>query len=217
MKIKKEKFKLVIFDLDGTIADSFEVCFRAINKIFKKRGWPVLTERAKKQAKELSAQELFNYFKIPKYKLIFSIRKIFNEMEDDYKQTKIFRGIKSILIKIKRRGIKIILLTSNNKKNVEIFFKKNNLEDFFQEIHYKSGIFSKHIIINKLIKKFKIEKSEVIMIGDEIRDIEAAKKSGIKMIAVSWGYNTQKALERHNPEYLVDKPKEIKEILIKNI
>jgi phosphoglycolate phosphatase len=216
MKREKEGFKLVIFDFDGTIADSFEACFNSIDKIFKKRGWPALTEKAKEQAKDLSAQELFDYFKIPKYKLVFAVRKIFNEMGKNGQQIGIFRGIKKTLKEIRKNKIKIILLTSNNKKNVEKIIQKNNLNDFFEEAYYKSGIFSKHIIVNKIIRKFKVKKSEVVMIGDEIRDVKAAKKSGIKIIAVTWGYNTGKSLKKHNPDYFVDEPNEINKILIKN-
>lgn len=215
MKGEKKEFKLVIFDFDGTIADSFEVCFGTIDNIFRKRGWPALSRKAKKQARELSAKELFDYFEIPKYKLVFLIRKIFDEMEKNYGEVNIFRGIKTTLEDIEKNNIKIALLTSNNKKSVEKFFKKYKLTDFFEEVHYRSGLFSKHLIINRIIKKFKLRKSEVIMIGDEIRDIEAAQKSEIKMIAVAWGYNTQEALKKHNPDYLITKPSQIKEILIK--
>jgi phosphoglycolate phosphatase-like HAD superfamily hydrolase len=49
---------------------------------------------------------------------------------------------------------------------------------------------------------------------DEVRDIEAAKKSGIKSIAVAWGYNTKDALIKENPDFLVNSPDELINIIV---
>lgn len=49
--------------------------------------------------------------------------------------------------------------------------------------------------------------------GDEIRDIEAAKKAGVGAVAVGWGYNILKILKEQNPDYLVRSPKELAKVL----
>ena len=54
--------------------------------------------------------------------------------------------------------------------------------------------------------------SNVLYVGDEVRDIEAAKKAGIRIAAVTWGYNSKKALEAYKPDYLVTKPEELLQI-----
>lgn len=54
---------------------------------------------------------------------------------------------------------------------------------------------------------------EVIYVGDETRDVEAAKKVGVKVIAVTWGINSEKILRKQNPDYLIVKPKELIEVL----
>ena len=51
--------------------------------------------------------------------------------------------------------------------------------------------------------------SEMIYIGDETRDIQAAKKAGIRSAAVTWGYNSRKALEAQSPDYLIHSPQEL--------
>ena len=59
----------------------------------------------------------------------------------------------------------------------------------------------------------KLDKSVVYFVGDEVRDIEAGKKVGINTIAVSWGYNTKAALDKENPDCLIDFPLELEKII----
>ena len=69
------------------------------------------------------------------------------------------------------------------------------------------------MVINKILKQKKIEKKDVFYVCDEVRDIAAAKKSGIKSIAVVWGYNSEEALQKEEPEFMIKTPQELNEIL----
>lgn len=211
---QKEKFKLVIFDFDGTIADSFDICFDGVNEIFEERGWKKVPKIEKEKARELSAKDVLKYFKVSNYQIAFIARKLFRIIERDFHKVKIFPGLKKILKNLRKQDFKVIILTSNIERNVEPFLKKEELKDLFDGYYYKSGIFSKDRIINKLVKKYKVKKRETVLIGDEIRDIRAGKKSRIKTMAVSWGFNSEKVLVKNNPNYIVNKPQEILEILI---
>ena len=211
---QKEKFKLIIFDFDGTIADSFNICFDGVNEIFEERGWKKVPKIQKEKARELSAKDVLKYFKVSNYQIAFIARKLFRIIERDFHKVKIFPELKKTLRALKKQDFKIVILTSNIKRNVEPFLEGEEIKDLFDDYYYKSGIFSKDRIINKLVKKYKVKKRETILIGDEIRDIKASKKSRIKMIAVTWGFNNKKVLAQNNPNYIVDKPQEILEILI---
>ena len=46
-------------------------------------------------------------------------------------------------------------------------------------------------------------------VGDEARDMEAARRAGVHSVGVTWGFNNRSALEKANPEKLVDKPKDL--------
>jgi phosphoglycolate phosphatase-like HAD superfamily hydrolase len=61
----------------------------------------------------------------------------------------------------------------------------------------------------------KLDPSKVFYIGDETRDIEAAKKAGIKSIAVTWGYNTKAILDNSNPDFLCESTDALKETIQK--
>lgn len=194
-KYEKNNFKLVIFDFDGTIADSFEICLDAINKALKERGQTEITKEERLMAKNLPAREVFRYFKVPGYKIPLVVKTILTEMSKNFIKVKIFLGMKSVLKIFGKSKLKIILLTSNRRKNVEAFLERENLREIFDDIYFRSGIFSKHLFIDKLIKKYKVKSNDILMIGDEVRDIEAARKSGIKIATVTWGYNKKAFLK----------------------
>ena len=59
----------------------------------------------------------------------------------------------------------------------------------------------------------KLTPEEVIYVGDETRDIEASKTIPIKVIAVSWGFNSAEALAKQNPDFLIQKPSELLKVM----
>ena len=93
------------------------------------------------------------------------------------------------------------------------FLHANNL-DQFDFFYTAKKVFGKDKTISKIIKDMKLEKSGVYFVGDEVRDIEAGKKAGINTIAVSWGYNTKAALDKEHPDYLIDFPLELENIIL---
>ena len=80
-------------------------------------------------------------------------------------------------------------------------------------MHSTTTIWSKHHSLAKLIKSRGFLRENVLYIGDETRDISAARKCGIRSVAVSWGYNSRKALSADSPDYLVETPEKFLELL----
>ena len=100
------------------------------------------------------------------------------------------------------------ILSSNSFENISTFLKNHRL-DIFDFIQATSKVWSKHTSLKKLMEKNGFRSDEILYIGDEIRDIVAAKKLGIKVAAVTWGYNSSKALERSAPDFLIHHPNEL--------
>jgi len=113
---------------------------------------------------------------------------------------------------LKKRGFQLGIITSNSRENVLGALEKNGLQDTFTFI-YSGSTFGKHKVINKWLKIENINPEEVAYVGDEIRDIDAAKKTGIKVIAVGWGFNSPQALAAQNPNFLIERPQELIEII----
>ncbi len=202
-------YKTFIFDFDGTIADTLEVIFQVYNEIAPEFGCKIMNKEdfeviRKKTPREFIEEIDVSYMKLPKM-LLRGREELHKRIEDIH----LVDNIEKQLIALKDAGFELGILTSNSKKNVKLFLEHKNLEHLFNFIYTSKHIFSKDKIMLKCIKKNKLEKSRVVYVGDETRDIEAAKKAGIPIIAVSWGFSKAEALRSLNPEYLIDSPKDL--------
>lgn len=206
--------QVIVFDFDGVIADSLESIIEISSKLIDRYNHKkkIPKEKAITLMRTKKLQEIFKELGISSIKIFFAIRKIRSELNKEIEYLKPIKGIKRVLREMKKRNFKLGILTSNSKNNVKEFLRKNNLE-LFDFIYSEASLFNKNKVINHLLKKQKLKREEVVFIGDETRDIEAAKKAKIKIIAVSWGYNSKKLLAKEKPDFLVDKPSEIVKIV----
>ena len=74
-------------------------------------------------------------------------------------------------------------------------------------------LFGKERVLRQIIRKNQLNPAQVIYVGDETRDVEAARKTAIRVIAVGWGFNTSQALARHQPDFLIQRPGELVEVV----
>ncbi|BAQ63509.1 HAD hydrolase-like protein [Geminocystis sp. NIES-3709] len=210
--------KVLIFDFDGTLADSRKTLVHIANKLAGEFGFDRVTEDEIIRLSNLSSREIVQQSPIPTYKIPFLLRRVKKELNQEIKKLQPFIGIKETLNSLKSQGFLLGIVTSNIENNVLDFLKSNQLENHFDFIYSGSSLFGKDKIIKKVIQKHQLLTDHIVYIGDETRDIEAAKKSKIKVVAVTWGFNSAHILAQHNPDFLIHQPQELTEIFnTKNI
>jgi len=206
--------KTIIFDFDGTIADTLDSVVKIVNDHAEHFGYKKVTKEDIPYLQGKKPREILSYLGISIFKLPSWIKKIHSEINKEITSMTPTVNISLLLSELHRdEHFQIGILTSNTHKNVKQFLDKNEL-DFFDFIRTGKSVFGKSHIISKIIKQRKVSKNEVFYVCDEVRDIEAARKSGIKSIAVTWGYNTKDALIKENPDFLVNSPNELRNIII---
>jgi len=119
-----------------------------------------------------------------------------------------------VLNLLKEEGYKLGIITSAPKESVDKFLEKNGL-NLFDFIYSEGNIFGKDKVMTNIMKEKNLNPKQVFYVGDETRDIEAAKRAGIKTIAVTWGFNNEKILLKESPDHLIKKPADLLEILRK--
>jgi len=212
-----KKIKFIIFDFDGTIADTLPFSFQKFLEMAKLLQIDNLSDKQIiNEIRNKSYQELLkDNFKRSWLKIPFIINVIKNmqvELEKEIENIKFFPGIKKFLYDLKKEGYKLAIISSNRKENINKFIKFNKI-NVFDFVHGKTDLFGKSDYLKKFLKDFSLKKSEVVYIGDEIRDVEACKKAGIKIIGVSWGLHTVEALKKAGVDYIAYKPVEILSIV----
>jgi len=204
--------KVVIFDFDGTIAETLDSIVNVMNGLSDELGYRKVTGEDIDELRNKNPKEILKDLGISILKLSFVGKRIKSELNKKIEYVPPVSGIEEALLELKKTGYKLGILTSNSKDNVSKFLKKNNL-DLFDFIHSESSIFGKSRVINDFLKNQCIKLGEVIYVGDETRDIAAAKKTNIPIIAVSWGFNSKQILENQNPDFLIDEPRQLIEIM----
>jgi phosphoglycolate phosphatase len=208
--------KIAIFDFDGTIANTIPTDLE-IAKLFNQftKEFNIekhITVEDIKQFRGKSLKEIVKALHIRFYRLPFILRKVQKFMQPDLLKANPIGGIKDAINKLKENGYILGIVTSSKKTLVENFLKRHKINGF-DFIHSGSSLFGKHRIINKLLKKYGFSQEDTIYIGDEIRDIEATKKSEIPIISVTWGFNSKAGLKKYLPHFMVEKPSDIVKIL----
>lgn len=205
--------KVIIFDFDGTLADTFDAVVKITNRLAVEFGYRPTSAEQLEKIRNLSSREIVQQSGVSIFKIPFLIHRVRADLRNDIEQIKPIMGIKEALIQLKEQGNILGVLTSNAEENVKLFFTQHGIQDLFSFIYSEQTLFSKHKIIRKFIVRNHLTSDEVIYVGDETRDIDASKRINIKVIAVSWGYNSKEALVRHNPSFLIDHPRELVEVM----
>ncbi len=216
-----KKIKTIIFDFDGVIADTLPFTFKKIieianflevNNLTEKQ---IIREIRSKNLKELLDSGGLNIacLKLP---FVFGmIKKMQVDLGKEIEKIEVHPGMKKLLLDLKKNHYHLVILSSNIKENIVRFVDINQI-NFFDFIEAKSNIFGKAGELEDFIKKYKLNKSEIIYLGDEIRDVEACLKVGVKIIGVSWGLHRPDILKAHGADFIVNKPSEILKIIDKN-
>lgn len=205
--------KVLIFDFDGTIADSRITLVKIANELAEEFGYDPVTESDIVRLSNLSSKDVIVQSPIPAYKIPFLLRRVKRQLNEHIAYLKPFEGMEEALSNLKNKGCYLGIITSNLGANVSLFLRKNNLDNYFDFVYSANTLFGKNKVINKAINKHHLLKDEVVYIGDETRDIEAAKKSNIKVAAVTWGFNSATVLKEYNPDFILDKPQELLDII----
>lgn len=200
-------YKLVIFDFDGTLADSFPWFLDVFDILAERFKFRKLDRSNLDALRRMDNRELLKALDVPMWKvpMIGAHAKAMQGQNLD--KIKLFDGIAHMLDELRRRGVQIAVVTSNSRENVEKVLGPSaaNIS------HYECGasLFGKAGKFRSAMKAASVTASETLSIGDEVRDIEAARECGIAVGAVSWGYAAPDRLEAERPDFVFSRPGDI--------
>ncbi len=205
--------KVVIFDFDGTLADTLETLLAITNRLAVEFGYPSVDENAVRQLQHLSSRDIIRQTQIPIFKIPFLLRRLKADLHREIHTISPFPGIAESLYEIHSHGHTLGIVTSNSTDNVNAFLETHQLARFFDFVHSGTTIFGKHRIIRRTLKQKGFSEEHVLYVGDETRDIESAARIPVAIAAVTWGFNTRQILAQYQPDYLVDDPRELVQIV----
>lgn len=204
-----EKKPLLIFDFDGTLADTLYTGVAIYNDIAPEYSLPTVTPEEVAELRKLHSRALLESLGISRMmavKLGARIRHILHQRMDE---VAMLPEAQAAIPRLREAGYPMGIITSNAADNVRTFLKKYELSDCFNFIEAGVSLFGKSRRIRKMMKQEGVEDKFAMYVGDETRDIEAAHKSGIPGIAVCWGTNERDAMLSEGANYIVETADEL--------
>lgn len=201
-------YRLFIFDFDGTLSDSLAWFSRNYNAIAVHHGLRTVDEQELQMLRGRSNTEIIRQLNVPMWKVPALAADMRARMAADVANIRLFDGVDEMLERLHAGGARIAIVTSNSEANVRAILGEGNarLVDHFD---CGASMFGKARKLKRTMQQLRIGPRETMFIGDEVRDIEAARSAGTAAGAVAWGYATPEILAAHRPTVLFERMEQI--------
>jgi phosphoglycolate phosphatase len=213
---KSMKYKLAIFDFDGTLADSFPFFLETINELANIHKFKRIDRAELDTLRRYSARQMLGHLNLPLWKTPFVGRSFKRIMAGKIDQIPLFAGVETMLRALAENGVALSTVTSNSHNNVRRVLTPESM-DLMVHPQCGTSLFGKPARLRNILRHTGIRPNETIYVGDEIRDMEAASAACIHFGAVTWGYTHADALLERAPEEVFSSVEEITRKIIGQI
>jgi len=206
-------FKIVIFDFDGTLVDSNQLIESIFISVKDKYGFNNFSAQDLKNLRNRSLKDIVTQLKISPFRLAKIASEVRKEVNKKIETLSWIDGVLPMLKNLHQNEVQLGILSSSSQENLEKFISFSKI-DLFEFIYSGKNLFGKDKDLTKLIKEQHLIKNEVLYVGDEVRDIEACQKVGLVVAGVTWGFEGKTLLAEARPDYLIEKPEELLNIIL---
>jgi phosphoglycolate phosphatase-like HAD superfamily hydrolase len=198
---QKPTKKLVMFDFDGTIADSVDFLITKFNEKLQGFGQPPIPAEIQRSVHARELVKGLNSF-LSKDEVTTFVTEMRTLVNDSASQHKAYAGAVEAVKKIKDKGNIVGIITSSNKSLVAEFCAHNGM-DFLDFIKQEENFWGKGDMMKAMIQEYDVAPENAFYVGDEARDCEECSRVGVQMIACTWGYNDEALLNNYKPKFMV--------------
>lgn len=203
--------KNIIFDWSGVVRDTVTNQMWIVNHIFKKYGVKeISTEEFRENWKQPPA--LFYQKYLPEGYNEAERSKLFQELQLDKNCPKAvaFPEVIELIHKCNEDGYFLAVISSDFPETLLPEVEQYGLENIFREIITDAN--DKLEPVQKIIKENNLNLEDTFFVGDSNHEIDVAKKVGIRSVAVTWGFTSERKLKDGNPNYIAHNPAELESI-----
>lgn len=189
------KYKVIIWDWNGTLADDVEASFRATNSILAGRNMPPIT-----------MEQYYAYMDTPISKFyahLFDLKEVSmsvlgEEFYDYYPRyfEGLHDGVEELLEELQGKGLRQVILTSGNTDVVDRDLRKYGIRDYFEEVLGADDLLAAGKVERGInwIRDQQVAPEEMVLLGDTLHDFDVAKAMGVACVLGSMGHQAQRDL-----------------------
>jgi phosphoglycolate phosphatase len=200
------RYRLIIFDFDGTLADSIAWVAGVFNDVARAHGFRTIGADEMAMLRGKGNREIVRYLGVPAWRMPFIAMHMRKLAAEAAPRLKLFDGIGDLLHALKGQGLTLAIVSSNGEDTIRKVLGPE-LADLISYYGGGASVFGKAAKFKAVMRKARVAASETLCIGDEQRDIEAAHAIGAAAGAVTWGYATREALTE--ADHLFERPHEV--------
>ncbi len=204
---------LVIFDLDGTLADSYLWFLRHVNGVADTFGFRRIAADDVEALRHSSSRDILRRLDVPLWKLPAIARHMRRLKAAHLADIPLFPGVEVMLRALAEGGVRLVLVSSDHEANARAQLGEANAA-LFHDFACGAALFGKPAKFRRVLNRAGVEPARAVAIGDEVRDIEAARSAGIACAAVTWGYAAADALRAQRPDLVFERMDEIAPALL---
>jgi phosphoglycolate phosphatase len=184
---------VVIFDFDGTLADTWPwFANELVQGTTHLRCRPVTRDEVE-QFRSLKTREILNALEVPWWRIPLIAGHMRRRAEESADLLRLFDGVPEMIIALHRAGVRLAIASSNSERTIRQVLG-DGLTGMVQHYACNAAVFGKAAIFRRIMRRLCASPANTVAVGDETRDLEAAKKAGIAGIGVGWGYADEQLL-----------------------
>lgn len=200
--------RAMIFDFDGTIADTVQAAIAVLSQLADEFGYRRAAPEELARFSSLGLRELAERIGLAWHRVPALAVRVRQEMAQNMSAIAPCRGVPAVLQGLRARNVRVGMLTSNSRDNVARFLGSHP-ELVFDFVNSGAGLFSKQTRLRRLLAVQRLDLRSTCYVGDEVRDIEAARSLGMRAVAVTRGFSSPQLLAASRPDHLIEDPAEL--------
>ena len=203
------KEQVIIFDYDGTMVDSLDHLIDLYNRVGPQYRCRPVNKSDVPRLRSMKPQQIMKELKISFWKLPILLMKFRSEFSKITANIQFQPGMKEAIQALNQSGYTLAIVTTNSAANVAKYLEQHDMKDMFVGAYSSKRSYQKDGVLAQVLQQHQWAPEQVIYVGDEVRDIEASKRIGIRSIAVGWGYSSRDALLEQEPDHYVESAEQL--------
>jgi phosphoglycolate phosphatase len=200
-------YRLIVFDFDGTLADSLGTMVAVFNRLAPSLGLkPIADIEAARSTptRRLLKQQGIRFWRLPRI-----VRAFQSAVAAEAHELRLHEGLAAVLAELADRGYRLGVLSSNREDNIRACLRANGVENRFAFVVGYPKLFGKAKALRRILKAERVHRADVLYVGDELLDIEAGRKAKVATAAVTWGFHAEPLLAASGATFLLHRPAEL--------
>jgi phosphoglycolate phosphatase len=192
------RHELVLFDFDGTLADSLGWVAGAMDRLAVRMNLPRMSPEALERYRESSPASIMSGMGIPLWKIPRIVTEMRRMMNEDIGTIRLFPGVEEFVHRMRGCGVKLGVVSSNSEENVRRVLGPE-LAGQFVVMGCGASILGKPPKLRRAAREAGVPLERTLYVGDELRDLEASAKAGMEFAAAGWGFTRPETFRARAP------------------